>query len=258
MVFYLIFVAKQNSATWIRFRNKEEASVLHKETRDGADYIRIEYANSQAVALLLAQDTGMEMAGNGSAYIASAAFSLPDFYDRYSPHAYIDYSRALACGHPKPQREYITAERLSRTAGTKALQPLDRQKYTVKSLFQRFPMEDQPGDGTIDRLKVPDINKYILLSGEREEDFGVATEYAHQCYQVLLRAGERRQTRHYGGITRAKEYKSPPSKRSKNEIKRILAQFSNIKHHCMISLVYSCRTLDEANCLTLTPAGHQQ
>ena len=79
--------------------------VLHKETRDGADYIRIEYANSQAVALLLAQDTGMEMAGNGSAYIASAAFSLPDFYDRYSPHAYIDYSRVYV-RHPKPKREY--------------------------------------------------------------------------------------------------------------------------------------------------------
>ena len=31
--------------------------VLHKETRDGADYIRIEYASSQAVAQLLAQDT---------------------------------------------------------------------------------------------------------------------------------------------------------------------------------------------------------
>ena len=66
--------------------------VLHKETRDGADYIRIEYANSQAVAQLLAQDTGIEMAGNGSAYIASAAFSLPDFYDHYSPHAYIAVS----------------------------------------------------------------------------------------------------------------------------------------------------------------------
>ena len=44
--------------------------VLYKEERNGADYIRIEYVNSQAVALLLAQDTGMEMAGNGSAYIA--------------------------------------------------------------------------------------------------------------------------------------------------------------------------------------------
>ena len=62
--------------------------VLHKDARDGADYIRIEYANSQAVALLLAQETGIEMAGNGSAYIASAAFSLPDFYDRYSPHVF--------------------------------------------------------------------------------------------------------------------------------------------------------------------------
>lgn len=30
--------------------------VLHKETRDGADYIRIEHADSQAIALLLAQD----------------------------------------------------------------------------------------------------------------------------------------------------------------------------------------------------------
>ena len=76
--------------------------VLHKETRDGADYIRIEYANSQAVALLLAQETGIEMAGNGSAYIASAAFSLSDFYDRYSPHAYID-TAGFTCGIPNPK-----------------------------------------------------------------------------------------------------------------------------------------------------------
>ena len=33
--------------------------VLHKDARDGADYIRIEYANRQAVAQLLAQDTGI-------------------------------------------------------------------------------------------------------------------------------------------------------------------------------------------------------
>ena len=70
--------------------------------------------SSQAVAQLLAQDTGMEMAGNGSAYIASAAFSLPDFYDRYSPHAYIDYSRVYV-RHPKPKKGIHTAERLPRT-----------------------------------------------------------------------------------------------------------------------------------------------
>lgn len=64
--------------------------VLHKDARDGADYIRIEYANSQAVALLLAQETGIEMAGNGSAYIASAAFSLYllNFYFLYGFHQF--------------------------------------------------------------------------------------------------------------------------------------------------------------------------
>ena len=41
--------------------------VLYKEERNGADYIRIEYVNSQAVALLLAQDTDVEKTGNSSA-----------------------------------------------------------------------------------------------------------------------------------------------------------------------------------------------
>ena len=48
--------------------------VLYKEERNGADYIRIEYVNSQAVALLLAQDTDVEKAGNSSAYMPATAF----------------------------------------------------------------------------------------------------------------------------------------------------------------------------------------
>jgi len=43
----------------------------------------------------------------------------------------------------------------------------------------------------IDRLKVADINKYIPLSCKRKENLGIAAEHAHQCHQVLLRAGER-------------------------------------------------------------------
>ena len=129
--------------------------VLHKETRDGADYIRIEYANSQAVALLLAQETGIEMAGNGSAYIASAAFSLSDFYDRYSPHAYIDYSRVYV-RHPKPKREY--------TLPKGYLELLEQKRYspstvkTYRAYFSDF-MEYHKGRN-IDRLKVPDITAY--------------------------------------------------------------------------------------------------
>lgn len=178
--------------------------VLYKEERNGADYIRIEYVNSQAVALLLAQDTDIEMAGNGSAYIASAAFSLPDFYDRYSPHAY----------------------------------------------FSDF-MEYHKGRN-IDRLKVPDINKYILYL-VNEKKISVSQQNmrinAIKFYYEQVKGGKRQ---YYGGITRAKEYKSLPEVLSKNEIKRILAQISNIKHHCMISLVYSAG-LRRGELLNLTP-----
>ena len=76
-----------------KLRGKSQADYaysmfLYKEERNGADYIRIEYVNSQAVALLLAQDTDVEKTGNSSAYIPATAFKLPDFYDRYSPHVF--------------------------------------------------------------------------------------------------------------------------------------------------------------------------
>ena len=37
--------------------------ILHKEKKDGVDYVRIEYAGNGAIPLLLAQDTGVEMTG---------------------------------------------------------------------------------------------------------------------------------------------------------------------------------------------------
>ena len=83
--------------------------VLFKEARNGADYIRIDYSGNPSVALLLSQDAQVEMAGNGSACIAAETFKLSDFYDRYSPHAYIDYSRVYV-RHPKPKREYTLPE----------------------------------------------------------------------------------------------------------------------------------------------------
>ena len=80
--------------------------VLTKQNIDGQDYIRIEYTDNQTIALLLSQDKGIKTIGNGSAYIQASTFQLPEFYTRYSPHAYIDYSRYMFV-HPKPQREYV-------------------------------------------------------------------------------------------------------------------------------------------------------
>lgn len=66
--------------------------VLTKQNIDGQDYIRIEYTDNQTIALLLSQDKGIKTIGNGSAYIQAFTFPFPEFYVRYSPHAYIDYT----------------------------------------------------------------------------------------------------------------------------------------------------------------------
>ena len=221
--------------------------VLHKETRDGADYIRVEYANSQAVALLLAQETGIEMAGNGSAYIASAAFSLPDFYDRYSPHAYIDYSRVYV-RHPKPQREYTLPEGYLELLEQKRYSPSTIKTY--RAYFSDF-MEYHKGRN-IDRLKVADINKYILYL-VNEKKISVSQQNmrinAIKFYYEQVKGGQRQ---YYGGITRAKEYKSLPEVLSRNEVSHILSCLSNPKHRCMISLIYSAG-LRRSELLNLTP-----
>ena len=145
--------------------------VLYKEQKDGTDYIRVEYAENGEISLLLSQDKAVEMAGNGSAYITAETFKLSDFYDRYSPYAYIDYSRVYV-RHPKPTREYTLPEGYLELLEQKRYSPSTIKTY--RAYFSDF-MEYHKGRN-IDRL------------------FRITTEYAHQRHQVLLRASERRKT----------------------------------------------------------------
>ena len=208
--------------------------VLHKEEKDGVDYVRIVYAGNGAIPLLLAQDTGVEMTGKDSACMAAAVFKLSDFYDRYSPHAYIDYSRVYV-RHPRPKREYTLPEGYLELLEQKRYSPSTIKTY--RAYFSDF-VEYHKGRN-IDRLKVADINRYILYL-VNEKKISVSQQNmrinAIKFYYEQVKGGKRK---YYGGITRAKEYKTLPEVLSRNEIKRILDQLSNIKHHCMISLVYS-------------------
>ena len=127
--------------------------VLYKEKKDDGEYIRIDYAGNREIHELLTQDTGIKAFGYGSAYITADAFKLPDFYDRYSPHAYIDYSRVYV-RHPKPQREYTLPEGYLELLEQKRYSPSTIKTY--RAYFSDF-MEYHKGRN-IDRLKVADIN----------------------------------------------------------------------------------------------------
>lgn len=220
--------------------------VLTKQNIDGQDYIRIEYADNQTIALLLSQDKGIKTIGNGSAYIQASTFRLSEFYTRYSPHAYIDYSRVYV-RHPKPQREYVLPKGYLELLEQKRYSPSTIKTYRI--YFSDF-MEYHKGRN-IDRLKVADINHYILYL-VNEKKISVSQQNmrinAIKFYYEKVK-GVKRQ--YYGGITR-EEYKTLPEVLSRNEISRILSCLPNLEHHCMISLIYSAG-LRRSELLNLTP-----
>lgn len=50
-----------------KVQKRRESIIMYKDTMDDAAYMQIECANSQTVARPPAQNTGVEMAGNGYA-----------------------------------------------------------------------------------------------------------------------------------------------------------------------------------------------
>ena len=187
--------------------------VLHKDRYNGEECIRVDYADSQAITLLLTQDTDVAAVVDGSGYIPATVFRLPAFYDRYSPHAYIDYSRVYV-RHPKPKREYVLPKGYLELLEQKRYSPSTVKTY--KAYFSDF-MEYHKGRN-IDRLKVADINRYILYL-VNEKKISVSQQNmrinAIKFYYEQVRGGKRQ---YYGGITRAKEYKSLPEVLSRNEV----------------------------------------
>ena len=134
------------------------------------------------------------------------------------------------------------------------LELLEQKRYspstvkTYRAYFSDF-MEYHKGRN-IDRLKVPDINKYILYL-VNEKKISVSQQNmrinAIKFYYEQVKGGKRQ---YYGGITRAKEYKSLPEVLSKNEIKRILAQIFQHQASLHDFVGFTLPDLEEANCLT--------
>ena len=219
--FWLFFLSLEHESIFSNMDNvqkQRENVVLHKEKRDGQDCIRIEYSNSQAIALLLAQDTEIKVDANSYAYMPASIFRLPAFYDRYSPHAYIDYSRVYV-RHPKPKREYILPKGY--------LELLEQKRYEDINTYMLYMVKEKHISATQQNMRINAI----------------------KFYYEKVRKGKRQ---YYDGIVRAKEYKTLPEVLSREEMKNIFAQITNRKHRCMISLIYSAG-LRRSELLNLTP-----
>ena len=216
--------------------------------RNGRNCIAAAYGGDDTLRQNLSREPGAIMTGD-TAYLPAENFVLAEFFDRYVKMAFIDYS---AIKETAPRNEQDKRPPLPEGY----LELLEQKRYspstikTYRAYFSDF-VEYHKGRN-IDRLKVADINRYILYL-VNEKKISVSQQNmrinAIKFYYEQVKGGKRQ---YYGGITRAKEYKTVPEVLSKNEIKRILDQLSNIKHHCMISLVYSAG-LRRSELLNLTP-----
>ena len=161
-------------------------------------YIEVFFGTDEKLRFLLSREPEI-LFFDGKAFLPSKSFVLSDFYDRYSPHAYIDYSRVYV-RHPKPKREYTLPEGYLELLEQKRYSPSTIKTY--RAYFSDF-MEYHKGRN-IDRLKVADINKYILYL-VNEKKISVSQQNMRinsiKFYYEQVKGGQRQ---YYGGIIRAK------------------------------------------------------
>ena len=223
------------------------ATWFFTKTGVAARCIRVDYSDCQAIALLLAQDTDVVAIEDGSGYIPAAVFPAARFLRPLFTACYIDYSRVYV-RHPKPKREYTLPKGYLELLEQKRCSPSTVKTY--RAYFSDF-MEYHKGRN-IDRLKVADINRYILY---------LVNEKKSRCRNRICASTPSSSTTSRcvaaNGNTTAvspvpKEYKSLPEVLSRNEVRRILSCLANRKHRCMISLIYSAG-LRRSELLNLTP-----
>lgn len=215
--------------------------------RHGRKFIEVSFEHD-GLRLPLSKEEGVQLVG-GRAYLPEESFVLAEFFDRYVKMAFIDYS-AIKGYTPRKEED----SRPPLPAGyLEKLRQVRYSDHTVRVYTGYFrDFQEHFREREVKAITSDEINGYLLYL-IRERNISSCQQNqrinAIKFYYEQVKGGKRQ---YYGGITRAKEYKTVPEVLSKNEIKRILDQLSNIKHRCMISLVYSAG-LRRSELLNLTP-----
>lgn len=218
--------------------------ILSSDTHKGEGIIAVRFAYNKEIIKLVKQIGGVKWSqSKGCWYYLKEDFNLPFFFEILSEVAYIDYS-ALSNKVIIKQQKSIKSE----TTKSKPLIPqayydvLDQKRYsesTKKTYLNYFGSFMKSFHGQeIDSISIEDINQYILglirkrkISASQQNQRINAIKF---YYEKVL--GREKQ---YFEISRPKRSSTLPNVLSPNEIKLILDKTENIKHKCIISLLYS-------------------
>ena len=178
-------------------------------------------------------------------YIAKENFDLSRFFTNFKGLAYIDYSGLKS---PTPTDVTSIRHKPKKVKKTKVLIPrayydiLDQKRYSDStkevyiSYFKEFVRFFE--SRKLEEITAGEINEYILTL-IREEN--ISSSQQNQRINAIKFYYEKVLGREkiYVSVKRPKKIKRMPDVLSPNEIKKMITNTDNIKHKCIISLLYS-------------------
>jgi len=179
-------------------------------------------------------------------YVARSEFNLTHFFESMKDLAYIDYSELKAQTKPLQNSPIILPfkeEKRQVELPNGYIERLEQERYsesTIKTYthyFKEFIIAFENRDLT--DIKNDEINTYILkLIKERQISSSQQNQRINAIkfyYEKVLR-GEKE----YYQIDRPRKERKLPDILSKEEIAGMMDATENIKHKCLIALIYSC------------------
>ena len=174
-------------------------------------------------------------------YIPEESFHLNHFFQHFRDYAWLDYSRLIH--HNKGEKENLQKPVKRKVAiPDPYINLLEQKRYsasTIKTYNNYFGdfISAFPGRKP-EEISTEEINQYILglikqynISSSQQNQRINAIKFYYE--KVLGR------TKEYYNIERPRREKILPAVVSKTEIQKILLNCPNLKHRCIISLIYS-------------------
>lgn len=214
-----------------------------KHRRQDVVFVRFKY-NQELIDRIKDMDSARWSHSQHSWYFLANEFHLNTFFTRFKDLAYVDYSalkskQTAAWQHTKQRNYHYRKDVVLPKAYTDKLLRKRYSESTIRTYSNYFKdfvyhFRNKPLE-TLDEKEISQyidglISKYAISPSEQNQRVSAIKFY----YEKVL--GREKYT---FTIERPRKKKSLPSVLSKNEIKQIIAQCSNLKHKCILSLIYS-------------------
>lgn len=199
------------------------------------DIVKADFAFDEELIALVKTQRGVRWSQTLKCwYFSKADFNLNTFYKNFEGNAFVDYSqlkqqsdliKKTTIKLPKEYLEHLVFKRYSQNT-----------VKTYCSCFQKFMTHFMGRD--IECLSKEDIKTFLLyLIQEKKICPSTQNQYINAIkfyYEKVLK-----QPVMSFAIERPRKKKQLPNVLSKGEVYRLLSKVTNIKHRCILSLIYS-------------------